>query len=425
MRSLLLTLTALVAIIVAFNKLVYDSSPLPDHAQLMLETNRYKKTLSGISFTDSNFSDLHVLDSLFKTKRILMLGEMNHHDGQTFLAKSRLIRYLHEKQGYHIVLYEAGQYDMWVMNEEMENATMQVPKEAQGGLGLFYLWWQNKENSPLIAYYQESKDSMHPITLGGFDIQFSGATLRDKRAQLLEQYCSKNKIDLHIYPLLQKQLSKLDYLSMSSYANRQLDSKAKKQLLTELDQLENAIKALQRNEQQQIYSRYIADMKNNFKRTWNYAPGSLQSMHIRDSLMAQNLTYQMDSLYRNEKVIIWCGNIHAFSAPYNKEYRPLGTYIKKKYGEQAYILGFSSYGRSDDNGRIVEKPSKLAIENVFHDTNTPYFFLNLQGLPERSKLKQSFVSIMDQQIEEDRKWSNFFDGIYYIDINKQPSYLKK
>ncbi|ULT26700.1 hypothetical protein KUH03_07660 [Sphingobacterium sp. E70] len=57
-----------------------------------------------------------------------------------------------------------------------------------------------------------------------------------------------------------------------------------------------------------------------------------------------------------KKIIIWCANIHTFSAAYNKEYLPLGTYIKKKYGHQAYMLDFGSYGRENDAGQIVGNP---------------------------------------------------------------------
>ncbi|MGJ1410266.1 erythromycin esterase family protein [Sphingobacterium thalpophilum] len=425
MRSTVFVLAALVVFILTFNTLIYDESPLPDQAQLLREVNRYKTVVTGVSFADSNFSDLQVLDSVFKTKRILMLGEMLHSDGETFRAKSRLIRYLHQKLGYEVVLYEAGQYDMWLMNREMEKPELQVPSTALGGIGLFYFWWRNQENKPLISYYQQSKQTADPITLGGFDIQFSGGMLRDKRGQLLDEYFQKQGVDLRAYPVFRKQMQKLDYLSYAGYASKQLDATAQKQFLDELSSLEKAVRSLNKDPQQRIYVRYLSDMKNNFDRSWKHKPGSMTSMHIRDSLMAENLSYQLDSLYADKKVIIWCANIHAFSAPCNKEYTPLGTYIKKKYGQQSYMLGFSSYARFNERGRIVDRPSKLAIENVFHAANSPYFFLDLHSLPAASRLRQPFVSAMNQQQEEQRQWSDFFDGIFYIDINKQPTYSEK
>ena len=425
MKHILFALTALIVIILVFNKLIYNDRLPPNYQALRVDVNRNKAVVNSISIMDSNFSDLQVFDRILRNNRILMLGEMTHDDGETFRAKSRLIRYLHEKLDYHIVLYEAGQYDIWVMNKEMDRPAMQLPKQSLAGLGLFDFWWRNKETAPLITYYQKSKLSDKPITLGGFDIQFSGRLLGDNRAKLLEEFCLKNKIDLKDYPLLKKELNNLEHLTLARYANRKLDSTAKKQLLHEIGKLKYALWASGGGEEHRIYSRYLADIKANYEKSWSYAAGSMASMHLRDSLMAQNLQYQLDSLYAGKKIIVWCANIHTFSAAYNKEYLPLGAYIKEKYGPKAYMLDFSSYGQKNDAGQIVGKASKLAIENIFHQTGVPYFFLDLRGLPDTAPLKRSFVSVINQGIAEERKWADYVDGIFYIDLNKRPTNLKR
>ncbi|MGE8243882.1 MAG: hypothetical protein ACN6PD_14460, partial [Sphingobacterium sp.] len=244
MKHILLAITTLIAIILVFNELVYNDRLPPNYQALLGEVNKNKQVISSILMTDSNFSDLQIFDRILKDNRILMLGEMQHDDGETFRAKSRLIRYLHEKLDYNIVLYEAGQYDMWVMNKEMGNPTMQLPKQSLAGLGLFDFWWRNNETDPLISYYQKSKLSGKPITLGGFDIQFSGRLLADKRAKLLEEFCLKNKINLKDYPLLKKELNNLEYLTLARYANRTLDSTAKKQFLNEIGKLGYRLRTL-------------------------------------------------------------------------------------------------------------------------------------------------------------------------------------
>jgi Erythromycin esterase homolog len=425
MKHILLAITALIAIILVFNELIYNDRLPSNYQALRGEVNQNKQVISSILMTDSNFSDLQIFDRILKDNRILMLGEMQHDDGETFRAKSRLIRYLHEKLDYNIVLYEAGQYDMWVMNKEMENPTMQLPKQSLAGLGLFDFWWRNNETDPLISYYQKSKLSGKPITLGGFDIQFSGRLLADKRAKLLEEFCLKNKINLKDYPLLKKELNNLEYLTLARYANRTLDSTAKKQFLNEIGKLGYRLRTLGRDEEQRVYSLYLADIKANYEKSWSYTPGSMQSMHLRDSLMAQNLQYQIDSLYPGKKIIVWCANIHTFSTAYNKEYLPLGAYLKKKYDRQAYMLDFSSYGQKNDAGQTVDKPSKLAIENIFHQTGVPYFFLDLRSLPDTALLRRPFVSTINQGMEEERKWTDYIDGIFYIDVNKRPTYFEQ
>ncbi|MDF2475095.1 MAG: hypothetical protein K0S24_578 [Sphingobacterium sp.] len=422
MRSVLCALVAIIALILSFNKLVYTDEPDANYSRLLTEVNRHKGEIHHISMTDSNFSDLNQFDSILKNNRILMLGEMLHNDGQTFKAKARLIRYLHEHLDYDVLLYEAGQYDMWMMNKQMDTTTNAAQSKTIGGIGLFDFWWRNQENQTLLTYCQQTKSTKDPIVLGGFDIQFSGRGLGDSRSKLLEDFLLKNGIDSTHYPVLNKHVEKLAYLTYEQFAKKRLDGQAKKQFLAELDGLSRLIRSRGDNAEHRIYSRYLSDMRNNFEKSWRFKTGSMQSMHFRDSLMAKNLMYQIDSVHPSRKIIVWCANIHTFSAPYNKEYLPLGAYIKKKFGDQVYCLDFTSYGRYNEVNRIVDKASKLALENVFHATRSPYFFLDLRSLPKNSLLGQHFNSIINQGIDENRKWRDYIDGIFYIDINKNPIY---
>ena len=422
MKSVLCALAVTVFLILSFNKLVYKDVPTADRMALLSEVNRHKKEIKNILMTDSNFSELSFFDSMLRNNRILMLGEMLHNDGETFKAKARLIRYLHEHLNYEVVLYEAGQYDMWMMNAQMDTLTNKSLAKTIGGIGLFDFWWQNEASQSLLTYYKNTKSTENPISLGGFDIQFSGRELADKRAKLLEDFLLKNGIDSTRYPLLRKNSNKLGYLIYERFASKQLDANQKKQFLAELDGLSRMIRGPKPDAEQLIYSRYLSDMKNNFDKSWRYKTGSMQSMHFRDSLMAENLIYQIDSVYAGKKIIVWCANVHSFSAPYNKEYLPLGAYIKRRYGNQAYSLDFTSYGRYNKTGRVVDRVGKLAVENVFHAVKSPYFFLDLRELPDNSIFKQNFSSVINQGIDENRKWHEFIDGIFYIDINKDPIY---
>lgn len=422
MRSVLCALAITILLILLSNKLVYQDMPLTNRAAFSTEVNRHKKDIRSILMTDSNFLDLSFFDTILNENRILMLGEMLHSDGETFKAKARLIRYLHEYLGYEVVLYEAGQYDMWMMNAQLDTLKDKALEKRIGGVGLFDFWWQNQENERLLSYYKSTKSTENPISLGGFDIQFSGRELAGKRARLLEDFLLKNGIDSTKYPLLKKNSNKLEYLIYERFASKHLDAKQKKQFLAELDGLSPMVRGTKPDVEQLIYSRYLSDMKNNFDKSWRYKTGSMQSMHFRDSLMAENLIYQIDSVYAGKKIIVWCANIHSFSAPYNREYLPLGAYIKRRYGNQAYSLDFTSYGRYNKTGRVVDRVGKMAVENLFHATKSPYFFLDLRQLPNNSIFKQNFSSVINQGIDENRKWYEFIDDIFYIDINKDPIY---
>ena len=423
MKMFFLLIFSSIFIILILNTVIYQDIPYANKNKLVLDIQKAKKKINSIDFNAKDSSDLKILDSILKGNRILMLGENQHNDGETFKAKSRIIKYLHENLDYNVVLYEAGQYDCSLMNNEMKINGLKTPKDSIGGVGLFNFWWANNETKPLIEYYLKSKSSTTPIEIGGFDIQFSGSLLSgQKRSELLKKFLTKNNIDINNYPILNKNLKNITYLSYDWYANKKLSNSQKKTLLNEIIQLVDLISSFDVTEENILYSRYLKDIKNNFYKSWNYKTGSMKSMNFRDSLMAQNLIYQIDSIYKDQKVIVWCANIHTFFEKYNEDYFPLGSYIKNKYGKNSYMMAFSSYGKYNNRKEIIEKPSKFAIENSFHETNTPYFIINLRNIGEKSLLKNKFFSTINQGIDQEKKWSDFIDGIFYIDINKNPTY---
>jgi erythromycin esterase-like protein len=75
--------------------------------------------LRSIDFADADFSDLEPLRRAVGSARIVLLGEETHGDGTAFVAKSRVVRFLHEQMGFDVLAFESGFYDMpavWKQN---------------------------------------------------------------------------------------------------------------------------------------------------------------------------------------------------------------------------------------------------------------------------------------------------------------------
>ena len=60
--------------------------------------------LDSISPGDQDFSDLEPLKAVLADKRIVLLGERTHGDGAAFLAKTRLIKFLHQEMGFDVLI---------------------------------------------------------------------------------------------------------------------------------------------------------------------------------------------------------------------------------------------------------------------------------------------------------------------------------
>jgi erythromycin esterase len=68
-------------------------------------------SLRTITPTDDDFSDLEPLVAKIGSSRLVMLGEHTHNDGATFLAKARLLRFLHQRLGFDVLAWEGGFLD--------------------------------------------------------------------------------------------------------------------------------------------------------------------------------------------------------------------------------------------------------------------------------------------------------------------------
>lgn len=411
----------LLLLIIVFNYLVYKELPHKEETQILNSVLQDVSIVKEIDMGTGNFDDLNFLEEVLANKKIILLGEELHTDSETLKAKARLIRFLHERLGYNVILYESGLYDSWTMNNEMNINPVEYSSKALGGIGLFSYWWNNMESETLLDYYVQSKQTTNPINIGGFDIQFSGVNLNpEKRLGLLKDFLWKKNINFNKYPTLKTNILQLIKIASGGYFK--MTSEEQKKSLNELLLLSEEIQRLKFSTDTFIYSIYIKNFHDNLYKIFNYKTGSLTSMDFRDSLMANNLFNLIDNEYKDDKIIIWCANIHAFGKRYSEKYKPFGTYIKERYGTASYHIAFASYATLNNDKNIVNRKGKNSLESLLNLINEPYLFINLRKVESKSYLGGKFYLSANQGIKEKRKWKDIFDGIFFIKINKQSTF---
>lgn len=129
-----------------------------------------------------------------------------------------------------------------------------------------------------------------------------------------------------------------------------------------------------RNEPDEIYYRYLKGIRYYGQLMWDYDPGNITRMNKRDSLMSQNLIWQIDNLYRDKKIIVQLANVHLFYAPLGEgsnRFIPLGKYIKDRYQDASYMMGFTSYAQKKVLNIFMtrQEPIRLNIYCIRKITN--------------------------------------------------------
>lgn len=151
-------------------------------------------------------------------------------------------------------------------------------------------------------------------------------------------------------------------------------------------------------------------------------------MNLRDSIMADNLTWLVDSVYKDQKVIVWCANVHVFNRGRmqvdSTRFTSMGQRLKIHFGDRMYTIAFTSYARRNTDGGIRDPLSTLSLEYLLHQRKVGFAYLNFNELPVDSRWRQAFISGLDQGASLSEVWSEQMDMLFYIDLNYDVHYDK-
>lgn len=298
---------------------------------------------------DDDYSDLEPLRKTLAGVRVVLLGEQNHSDGPTFLAKTRLIRFLHEKMGFDVLAFESGLYDCkkaWDYLQAGEPAEKAVPR------GVFRIWTGSAEVQPLIEYIGQQAKGPHPLELAGVDCQLTGTAseqfliddlhaqgFRDERADYVIKHLLDSSWEAGTEPV-PSAAEKAAFAKTIAEWRAAAKTAYWKQVIESIG----------------VFAE--VEWKTNLK-------DDSDSAAIRDLQMGKNLVWLAREHYPKRKIIVWAATFHnarnvrtiettdAKTRHFYDVDTPMGEVAKNALGDELYSLGFTAL--EGEYARLWEK----------------------------------------------------------------------
>ena len=399
---------------------------------------------------DEDFRDLQPLKAVIGNSQIVMLGEISHGDGTTMLAKSRLVKFLHQQMNFDVVVFESGLYDMSHAWKAIQQG--QEPVEAVQR-GLMPVWSHSPQVAEVLQYAGRSSRTARPLALSGFDLQ-PGNFTRDMLLGELDAFAGRLGVRSEVTTPGSALRELAENLMGFKYAQKGLpppDAATRQRFYDDLELLRSrlAAAATAATRVDVDYWRQIvrSSLKSYGELKWfdvehGVADPEWVSFNMRDRQNADNVMWLADQAYRGKKIIVWgatmhivrnAGSIEATIDPKDprRSYRgmvPMGAEVWRRAGSRMFSIGFTCYegvngigAPGDPQGFRSEIKSdqdpSIELEEILNAARFDYALLDFRNSSGNGAwLKAPIVSrpLANQGMRA--VWPNVLDAMFFIRV---------
>lgn len=402
--------------------------------------------LHEVDLNNHDFTGFESMKDVLQDVEIILLGEQSHGEATAYETKIKLIKYLHQEMGFDIIAFESDFYACDKAWKELNAEKKGQDARLAMGKGITLVWSAVHELKPLTNYIEQQVNSDNPLELAGFDNQMIGRYSAETYLNDLTDFLKK--LDNSILEtedwkhfessliLVQNSLRTGDFKGKYTEAATQRD----------LAYLEELI---------QILSQKTDDPRASFwQQTLKNTKSFLSDMYLktdnRDLRMADNLMW-LKAQNPGKKIICWGatshflynaekikmkGLLYQMAANYYKKQPMMGQYLKDKYGDKVYSIGFIAHeGEFGLWRRRKLKPAdENSLEYLLGQTIYDNCFLPFDGLtfaPLWSRplgnayMKNDISEVMDGVIFNRIMRSPKLDNNFFLDIIPENKYIKR
>ncbi|GGG99237.1 erythromycin esterase family protein [Pedobacter zeae] len=266
-------------------------------------------------------------------KQIVGLGEGTHGTAEFYKLRYYISRILIEEKGFNHVAFENDVAEMWLMNQQLNQATDVTALMKKYMIGI----WQNKETKELLDWIRVYNQShKKKVSVNGIDFPVQKPDV-DMITLLLK------KAGMNSFPKAVERLSAAANLQDAAwFGMNQKDFKVDWKLLNQYcgqayftaDSLEQQVK---KTEMETSLRSDLLLAISNLKQ--GFEPFKPKSQYVpRDSIMAHNTALMIKG--KEDKVIIWAHDAHLGKKEiYDNSVGGTGKYLLKLFPNNYFVLG--------------------------------------------------------------------------------------
>lgn len=360
----------------------------------------YTNTITSmITEKNDSYTDLMFLKPILKEKRLVSLGEATHGASEYNSVKVRLVKFLHEQLGYNVIAFESNLSDTTAAYAQLNKMTAEQLMENS-----IYGVWQVEENLPLFEYIAEQSKTEHPLILTGFDSQ----TTTESFITFVKDWFAKvNSSKAEAFAQTERWYEKLNMIDKIEDFNNQ-QKKIKEQYIALHNFVKNNQVELSKNQENpKLISIIERVLQNRIDMLDNYHPHIVNLLagiepeknvkrgsYERDRVMAGNVDWLANSIYPNEKIILWGHNYHirknnstmitehnGFGYDHHP-YATMGEMLSFPLKQNSYVIGLYAYEGSSfkNNGEEeqVKPHDEGSVEQILGTGMGPARFINMR-----------------------------------------------